>query len=130
MLLRFRRLASLLSAVALLASPLRGIVLCEMPHVEQEPTCHTDGDATAHATTHATGHADGHASAGAHEQSPAPNEQMPTHCDDLSACAGVAALGASATVPLAAAPEHRVTASFATHDDAPVRLLEPPPPRG
>jgi len=105
-LLRFRRLASLLSAVALLASPLRGIVLCEMPHVEQEPTCHTD------------------------DHAPAPTEQVPTPCDDMSACAGVVALGARVTVPLTSAPAPRVTASIATHDDAPVRLLEPPPPRG
>jgi hypothetical protein len=105
-LLGFRRLASILSAVALLASPLRGIVLCEMPHVEQESACHTDSDA------------------------PAPTEQAPTYCDDMSACASVVALGACVTVPLAAVPEHRVTASLATHDDAPARLLEPPPPRG
>lgn len=134
--LTVRRLASILSAVALLASPLRGIVLCEMPHVEREPACHTDGDApaTSHATlqqtAHATGHPDGHASAEAHEQAPAPDEQMPTHCDDLSACASVVALGARVSVPLATVPEHRVTASIVTHDDAPARLLEPPPPRG
>ncbi|MCC7002411.1 MAG: hypothetical protein IT357_09665 [Gemmatimonadaceae bacterium] len=136
MLLRFRRLASILSAVALLASPLRGIVLCEMPHVEQEPACHTDDGAlatfhtTEHTPEHTTAHPDGHASAGAHEHAPAPVEQMPTHCDDLSACASVVALGACVTVPLAAVPEHRVTASLVTHDDAPARLLEPPPPRG
>ena len=135
----FRRLASILSAVALLASPLRGIVLCEMPHVEREPACHTDGDApatahatshaTVHQTAHATGHPDGHSSSDAQEQAPAPVEQMPTHCDDLSACASVVALGARVSVPLATVPEHRVTASIVTHDDAPARLLEPPPPR-
>jgi hypothetical protein len=126
--LTFRRLASILSAVALLASPLRGIVLCEMPHVEQEPACHTEGDMSA--ADHSATHADGHASSDAHGEAPAPAEQMPTHCDDLSACASVVALGACVTVPIASVPEHRVTASIATHDDAPARLLEPPPPRG
>lgn len=130
MLLTFRRFASILSAVALLASPLRGIVLCEMPHVEQEPACHTDGDVSAAA--HAAPHAEGHVSVAAHGEAPAPGpgEQMPTHCDDLSACASVVALGACVTVPLASAPDDGVTASITTHDDAPAPLLEPPPPRG
>ncbi|MFN0097365.1 MAG: hypothetical protein ACKVS7_01730 [Gemmatimonadaceae bacterium] len=136
----FRRFASILAAVALVASPLRGVVMCEMPPTAkasaQESARDADGDSHADAHVHVRAHVHADVSApavtltSAQDETPSPVDQTPAHCDDLSACASAVALAGSVAVPFGSALTGDVAAAVGIHPDAPARLVEPPPPRG
>lgn len=109
-----RRAAALLAGFALLALPFRALVACTMPVAE-----------VAHAVESAA--PDDSAHHAHHSDAPLPTQH--DSCPDVASCAAVAILVSQALPVLEPASGEDGARAPVRSLDAPVRTLDPPPPK-
>lgn len=129
-----RRAAALLASLALLAVPARGVLACDMGAMAPTAAVTGASESTGGSDAHAHHHAPAPRAAASPEAEPhatggSPEVPSVPHCDHLVGCAPIAFSTGAVLVAAeseVAAPELPSDARAVT---APVRALEPPPPK-
>ena len=129
-----RRAAALLASLALLAVPARGVLACDMAAMPSAAGISQPAEVSGEAGAHQHHHMDASATAASSADERGPRDGNPEapalpHCDHLVGCSPIA----FSTGAVLVATESEIAAPEPPSDtravDAPVRALEPPPPK-